>query len=273
MLVNAGFLFLLHGVLGLPLVPAVVLAVELTIVYNYLLHELWTFARHRPSFRRFAQFNLTALGALAVNSLCVWVLAGMGMYYLTANLVGIAAALTINFTLSTTWIWGERTNGEARPRHSDHGVAGADRAGHLHAVHDAVHLGPGEGRPLDRGARAFIPPSLSFTAIVPARHEQEVIATTMDRIARSDYPRELLQVLVVCSADDKETIDAANQKIEDLADDGIKNVELVVFDDEPMNKPHGLNCALRRASNDVVAVFDAEDEIHPPSSRWSTRSW
>jgi cellulose synthase/poly-beta-1,6-N-acetylglucosamine synthase-like glycosyltransferase len=109
----------------------------------------------------------------------------------------------------------------------------------------------------------FIPPSLSFTAIVPARHEQEVIATTVDRIARSDYPRELLQVLVVCSADDKETIDAANQKIEDLAADGIKNVELVVFDDEPVNKPHGLNCALRRASNDVVTVFDAEDETHP----------
>ncbi|HET7042091.1 MAG TPA: hypothetical protein VFI13_08720, partial [Gemmatimonadales bacterium] len=62
---------------------------------------------------------------------------------------------------------------------------------------------------LTRAPERFIPPSLSFTAIVPARHEEQVIATTIERIARSHYPRELLQVLVVCSADDQETIAAA----------------------------------------------------------------
>jgi Glycosyltransferases, probably involved in cell wall biogenesis len=116
---------------------------------------------------------------------------------------------------------------------------------------------------LTRAPERFIPPSLSFTAIVPARHEEQVIATTIERIARSHYPRELLQVLVVCSADDQGTIAAANAKIEALAGEGIDNVELVVFDDQPVNKPHGLNCALRRATNDVVTVFDAEDETHP----------
>ncbi len=106
-------------------------------------------------------------------------------------------------------------------------------------------------------------PALSFTAIVPARHEEEVIATTLDRIVRSNYPAELFHVIVVCSADDVGTIARTQEKIAELAEEGIINAELVIFDDGPINKPHGLNCALRRARTDVVSIFDAEDEVHP----------
>src|SRR5256885_4338303 len=49
-------------------------------------------------------------------------------------------------------------------------------------------------------------PRLSFTAIVPARHEEEVIQATIDRVAHTDYPRRLVQVIVVCSADDGGTL-------------------------------------------------------------------
>ena len=38
---------------------------------------------------------------------------------------------------------------------------------------------------------------------------------------------------------------------------------MVVFHDNPINKPHGLNAALPQATNDVVTIFDAEDDIHP----------
>ncbi len=154
--VNGLLLFLLHGVAAVPLIPAVVLAVELTIMYNYLLHEVWTFARGRLSVRRFAQFNVTALGALAVNTGCVWLLAGVGLHYLLANLVGIAAALAINFTISTTWIWGDRTDGSARDGGHHPGVDGPDRAGHVHALRHALHLGPVRGGPPDEGARALL---------------------------------------------------------------------------------------------------------------------
>jgi cellulose synthase/poly-beta-1,6-N-acetylglucosamine synthase-like glycosyltransferase len=106
-------------------------------------------------------------------------------------------------------------------------------------------------------------PSLSFTAVVPARHEEEVIAKTLDRVVRSNYPAALMQVIVVCSADDAGTIARTRQKIAELAAEGITNAELVIFDDLPINKPHGLNRALREAHSDVVTVFDAEDEIHP----------
>jgi cellulose synthase/poly-beta-1,6-N-acetylglucosamine synthase-like glycosyltransferase len=106
-------------------------------------------------------------------------------------------------------------------------------------------------------------PRLSFTAILPARHEEEVIQATIDRMVRSNYPADLLQVLVVCSADDTGTIERAAQKIDDLKQEGSNVVELVIFDDLPINKPHGLNCALRHARNEVVTIFDAEDEVHP----------
>jgi glycosyltransferase XagB len=116
---------------------------------------------------------------------------------------------------------------------------------------------------LARAPEQLAAPSLSFTAIVPARHEEAVIATTLDRVVRSNYPAALFHVIVVCSADDDETIARTTEKIAELAPENITNAELVVFDDQPINKPHGLNRALRQARTDVVTIFDAEDEVHP----------
>jgi cellulose synthase/poly-beta-1,6-N-acetylglucosamine synthase-like glycosyltransferase len=73
----------------------------------------------------------------------------------------------------------------------------------------------------------------------------------------------LVQIIVVCSTDDVGTIERAAVTINRLRAAGRDNVELVVFDDGPVNKPHGLNAALAHARNRVIAVFDAEDEIHP----------
>jgi cellulose synthase/poly-beta-1,6-N-acetylglucosamine synthase-like glycosyltransferase len=116
---------------------------------------------------------------------------------------------------------------------------------------------------LARVPRVRAVPELSFTAIVPARHEEDVIQVTVDRVADADYPARLVQIIVVCSADDVGTIERAAATIGRLRSAGRDNVELVVFDDGPVNKPHGLNAALVHARHRVVAVFDAEDEIHP----------
>lgn len=116
---------------------------------------------------------------------------------------------------------------------------------------------------LGRAPDQLAAPALSFTAIVPARHEEAVIARTLDRVVHSNYPAQLLQVIVVCSADDDGTIDQTARRIADLKANGITSVRLVVFDDGPISKPHALNYALQYAKADVVAVFDAEDEIHP----------
>jgi glycosyltransferase XagB len=109
----------------------------------------------------------------------------------------------------------------------------------------------------------FHPPRKSFTVLLPARHEEEVIQTTIDRVVRANYPLSLLEVVVICSIDDTGTIAKAQQKIAQLRWQGIGNVRVLAFKNKPINKPHGLNVGLRHSRNEVVTIFDAEDDMHP----------
>ncbi|MGY1708310.1 glycosyltransferase [Geodermatophilus sp. SYSU D00758] len=120
-----------------------------------------------------------------------------------------------------------------------------------------------EAERLARAPDVFAPPTVSFTVLLPARHEEDVIAQTIENVVRAEYPSRLLQVFVICRFDDEGTIDRALAKLEQLADVGLENVDIVVFDDDPINKPHGMNHALAFATGDVVTIFDAEDDIHP----------
>jgi cellulose synthase/poly-beta-1,6-N-acetylglucosamine synthase-like glycosyltransferase len=109
----------------------------------------------------------------------------------------------------------------------------------------------------------FLPPQKSFTVLLPCRHEEDVIQMTMERVVRARYPLALLEVVVICSADDMGTITKAQQKIEHLRKRGVGGVRVIAFRDGPINKPHGLNIGLRTTRNEVVTIFDAEDDIHP----------
>lgn len=99
----------------------------------------------------------------------------------------------------------------------------------------------------------------SFTAIIPARHEASVIVDTIRAISSIRYPKSLVQSIIVCHIDDRETIAAINKIIHSLHE---KNVQLVTFTGSVLSKPHALNIGLKHATGDVVAVFDAEDEPH-----------
>jgi len=109
----------------------------------------------------------------------------------------------------------------------------------------------------------FLPPQKSFTVMLPARHEEDVIQSTIERVIRANYPLSLLEVVVICSIDDTGTIAKAQQKIAQLHRQGVDNVRVVAFKNKPINKPHGLNVGLRSTRNEVVTIFDAEDDIHP----------
>ena len=115
----------------------------------------------------------------------------------------------------------------------------------------------------NRAPATFEPPRHSFTLLLPARHEEAVIGDTIRRVVELDYPRELVQVLVVIEAEDQGTIATVQETIAALRAQGVGNVRLLTFDDPPINKPHGLNVGLREATGDVVTIFDAEDEPHP----------
>lgn len=103
-------------------------------------------------------------------------------------------------------------------------------------------------------------PHYSFTVMLPARHEEDVYRDTIQKVYDLNYPKRLIQILAICREDDPGTIAEARAKINELRD---PNVQLIIFNDKPINKPHGLNLGLRVAKGDIVTIFDAEDEPHP----------
>jgi cellulose synthase/poly-beta-1,6-N-acetylglucosamine synthase-like glycosyltransferase len=111
--------------------------------------------------------------------------------------------------------------------------------------------------------RRLIKPEKSFTVLLPARHEEDVIAHTIEGIARANYPQKLLEIVVICRQDDTGTIQVTRNTIAELKAKGHHNISLIIFSDFPINKPHGCNVALRCTSNEVVTLFDAEDQVHP----------
>jgi glycosyltransferase XagB len=120
-----------------------------------------------------------------------------------------------------------------------------------------------EKRSLNGVPESFAPHEVSFTVLLPARHEEEVIQQTIERVAGLNYPHALVQVLVVVESGDQGTIAKVEEKLVELQSRGIGHVRLLTFADPPINKPHSLNVGLRAATGDVVTIFDAEDEPHP----------
>src|SRR6266849_9998413 len=90
-------------------------------------------------------------------------------------------------------------------------------------------------------------PRLSFTILLPARHEEAVYRETIQKVYDLNYPKELMQIIAICREDDPDTIREALTKIHELND---PNLQLLVFNDEPINKPHGLNLGLKVAEGD-----------------------
>jgi cellulose synthase/poly-beta-1,6-N-acetylglucosamine synthase-like glycosyltransferase len=97
----------------------------------------------------------------------------------------------------------------------------------------------------------------SFSLLLPARHEQDVLGDTIDALARLDHP--VYEVIVIIGHDDPETEQVARA----AAARHRRHVRVVIDDNIPKNKPKALNTALPACRGEVVGVFDAEDEVHP----------
>jgi cellulose synthase/poly-beta-1,6-N-acetylglucosamine synthase-like glycosyltransferase len=100
-------------------------------------------------------------------------------------------------------------------------------------------------------------PAHSFSLIVPARHEEAVLETTLSRLINSDHPD--FEILVVVGADDLGTREVA----ECMAGRHPERIRVVVDDSWPKSKPKALNAALPHCSATITGVFDAEDDVHP----------
>ncbi|MCU1622427.1 MAG: glycosyl transferase [Frankiales bacterium] len=105
--------------------------------------------------------------------------------------------------------------------------------------------------------RAPDDPGLSFSLIVPARHEQAVLAATLNKLRAMAHPD--FEILVVVGHDDPET----EQVARDVAAVSKDRVRVLVDDSVPKNKPKALNLALQHCTGAIVGVFDAEDDVDP----------
>ena len=107
--VNEGLLFLLTEFLGIFYLVSSVISVEVSIIWNFLLNEFWTFSDlsrgHKRIGRRLGKFNLVSIGGLLINVLVLFALTSTGLHYLVSNLFGIGAATFWNYLMNLNWTW------------------------------------------------------------------------------------------------------------------------------------------------------------------------
>src|SRR3989338_9167208 len=94
----------------------------------------------------------------------------------------------------------------------------------LYAWNDPAEVGR------NKSPKIFVAPKLSFTALLPVRHEEKVIRDTIKAIDKIHYPEELKELLILVRGDDRETISAAQKTIDDL---GRENIKMVIVNDQP----------------------------------------
>lgn len=117
-----------------------------------------------------------------------------------------------------------------------------------------------EAMKANRPPRRFLRPKYSFSVFLPVYHEEEVIKETIKKVARAQYPKHMVEILVLCRANDTGTIAAARQSIEE---NRITNARVLILEDGPPGKPAQLNMGLAEATNDITVIFDAEDDVSP----------
>ncbi len=113
----------------------------------------------------------------------------------------------------------------------------------------------------EKRADSFSSPNYSFTAIVPIRFEDKVISETIQAINNINYPKHLKEIIIVIRSDDQKTINKAQEVVTNLQNEC--NRVVVLVDTHPINKPVSLNGGLGEAKNQIITIFDAEDEPHP----------
>lgn len=105
--VNEGLLILIQSN-GVYFLYAGAIAIEVSIVSNFILNDLWTFRDRRSgtAAARLVKFNALMLAGLVVNLAVLDVgTVYLGIAYAVANLIGIAAAFFLRYVLSVKYAW------------------------------------------------------------------------------------------------------------------------------------------------------------------------
>jgi dolichol-phosphate mannosyltransferase len=108
-LINMGLFFVLTRWIHLVIVWASPVAIEVSILSNFLLNNIWTFRKrdtYVPFLNRLLRYHLVTGLAGIVNYLTLLLLVRFaGMSDLIANLIGILIGMFINYFLNSRWTW------------------------------------------------------------------------------------------------------------------------------------------------------------------------
>jgi glycosyltransferase involved in cell wall biosynthesis len=92
--------------------------------------------------------------------------------------------------------------------------------------------------------------------IVPCRNEEAYIARCLDSILASDYPEDLLEVVIAEGRSGDRTREILSAYV-------TRNPGIILLDNPTGSTPAGLNLAIRSASGDVIIRMDAH-VLYPP---------
>jgi cellulose synthase/poly-beta-1,6-N-acetylglucosamine synthase-like glycosyltransferase len=98
----------------------------------------------------------------------------------------------------------------------------------------------------------------TYTVLVAAYREANVIADTIRALEALEYPRHLLQLRLLLEADDRATIDAARETPHGPS---LEIVEVPFA--PPRTKPKACNYGLHMTTGELVTIYDAEDRPDP----------
>jgi dolichol-phosphate mannosyltransferase len=109
--INEGVLWLLTEFAGIPYYYSSIIAIEASIITNFLLNDSFTFADRRSGkaksfLSRLFKFNVTSAAAGGIQYGLLRLFTDIvGLNYLVSNLIGIAFAVIWNYILSMVWTW------------------------------------------------------------------------------------------------------------------------------------------------------------------------
>lgn len=100
----------------------------------------------------------------------------------------------------------------------------------------------------------------TYTVLMPAYDEPEIIGELISAMSALDYPRDKLQILLLLEGDDDVTINAAH---ENGVDEHSLVTPLEVPPADPRTKPKACNYGLHFATGEIITIYDAEDLPEP----------
>jgi putative flippase GtrA len=108
--VNEGLLWFFTEIVGFFYLVSSVIGIEVSIITNFILNELWTFRDRSKGkkgiFGRGVKFNVVSVAGLVINiSVLYFCTTFLGIYYLISNLIGICCAFLWNYFVNLGWTW------------------------------------------------------------------------------------------------------------------------------------------------------------------------